>query len=154
MLRIVVASLHLIALGLGLGAVLTRGNALREPVTAGSFQRALRADNLWGGAALLWLVTGLWRAFGGLEKGSEYYLANHFFLTKMALFALVFVLEAWPMVTLIRWRLASARGASPETFVAPAKAQRIAIVSHTEALLVVLMVFAAAAMARGYGGVN
>jgi putative membrane protein len=32
------------------------------------------ADSFWGIAALLWIVTGLWRAFGGLEKGSDYYL--------------------------------------------------------------------------------
>ncbi len=34
MLRVALAALHLIALGLGLGAVLTRGNALREPVSS------------------------------------------------------------------------------------------------------------------------
>ena len=68
MLRVVLAALHLIALGLGLGAVLTRGNALREPVSSGSLRRALRADTLWGVAAGLWLATGLWRLFGATEK--------------------------------------------------------------------------------------
>jgi len=35
------------------------------------------ADNWYGVAAILWVVTGLLRAYGGLEKGSAYYLENH-----------------------------------------------------------------------------
>ena len=151
MLRVVIASLHLIALGLGMGAVLTRGNTLREPVTTPSLRRAFKADSLWGAAALLWIATGLWRLLGGLEKPAGYYLANHLFFMKMALFVLILVLESWPMLTLIRWRLALRGAATPESFAHPATARRIAMLSHIEALLLVLMVFAAAAMARGYG---
>ena len=149
MLRVIVAAFHLLALGLGLGAVLTRGNVLREPLTPQSLQRAFSADTLWGVAALLWVVTGLWR-FARLEKGTGYYLANHFFLAKMSLFVLILVLEVWPMVVLIRWRIGLRKGAGVADF-APGVARRIATISHVEALLVVLMVFAAAAMARGYG---
>jgi putative membrane protein len=151
MLRVIVASFHLLALGLGLGAVLTRGNTLREVITASSLSRTFRADNLWGAATFLWLATGLWRLLGGLEKATAYYIANYIFLTKMALFALIFALEVWPMLTLIRWRSALRRGENPATFASPATARQIATISHIEALVVVLMIFAAAAMARGYG---
>ena len=150
MLRVIVAAFHLLALGLGLGAVLTRGNVLREPLTPQSLQRAFSADTFWGVAALLWVVTGLWR-FARLEKGTEYYLANHFFLAKMSLFVLILVLEVWPMVVLIRWRIGLRKGGGVADFALPGVARRIATISHVEALLVVLMVFAAAAMARGYG---
>lgn len=143
MLRVIVASFHLIALGLGLGAVLTRGNVLREPISASSLKRAFRADTLWGIAAILWIATGLWRLFGGLEKGVPYYLANSFFHAKMTFFILILLIEIWPAITLVRWRKGSA--ATPEA------AKRIAMLSHIQALLVVLMVFAAAAMARGLG---
>lgn len=151
MLRVTLAALHLIALGLGMGAVLTRGNSLLEPGTAGSVQRALRADALWGIAAGLWLITGVWRLVGGIEKPTEFYTHNHFFFAKMGCFALILVLEVWPMLTLMRWRSALRRSHHMKDVVAPATARRIGMISHIEALLVLLMVIFAAAMARGYG---
>lgn len=151
MLRVALAALHLVALGLGMGAVLSRGNALLEPVSTGSLHRALRADVLWGIAAVLWLATGLWRLFGNTEKPLDYYLHDTYFLVKMGLFVLIFALEIWPMMVLMKWRRALQRSALMKDIVAPATARRIAMISHTEALLVVLMVICATAMARGYG---
>jgi putative membrane protein len=154
MTQVILAALHLLALGLGLGAVVNRGTALREAPDMRSIQRVFRADMLWAIAAMLWIGTGLWRYLGGLEKGYAYYNANHYFIAKMSLLVLILVLEVWPMITLIRWRIAIGRNESPAAVVAPAAAHRIAIISHIQALLVVLMVFAAAAMARGYGFVT
>ena len=151
MLRLTLAALHLIALGLGLGAVLARGTALREAPGAGALQRAFRADTLWGIAAGLWIATGVWRLVGETEKSTEYYLSNHLFLAKMGCLALILALEVPSMVTLIRWRLALAQGGSSEAVVGAGTARRIATISHVEATLVVLMVFLAVAMARGYG---
>jgi putative membrane protein len=104
------SAVHLLTLALGLGAVVARGRALRGPLDAGGLRQLFLADNLWGLAALLWLSTGLLRAFGGFEKGSAFYLHNRMFLLKMALFLGVFALELRPMVTFIRWRLALKRG--------------------------------------------
>lgn len=154
MLRLTLAWLHLLALGIGLGAVIYRGSALREIPAAGALQRAFRADALWGMAALLWLATGLWRLFGATEKSVQFYMTNHAFFAKMGLFLAILLLEIWPMVTLIRWRKALGAGGPPETVADPAAAKRIAIISHVEALLVVMIVFAAVAMARGYGALS
>jgi putative membrane protein len=152
MLRIVIAALHLIALGLGLGAVLNRGKALREtPATQGSLGRALRSDVLWGIAALLWIGTGLWRLLGGIEKGAAYYMHNPLFHAKLTFVMLILALEIWPMLTLLRWRKALMRGDFPDAVADPAVARRIAIISHIQATLVVIIVFLAVAMARGYG---
>ena len=96
---------------------------------------------------MLWISTGLWRLLAGLEKGTGYYLQNHLFLTKMALLALVLLLEIRPMTTLIRWRKTAARGEVPDTRGAPLLAR----ISFAQAWLIVLMVFAATAMARGMG---
>ena len=150
MLQLLLAWLHLIALGLGLGAVINRGTALREVPDAWSLKRAFRADTLWGVAAVLWIVTGVWRYLGGAEKSTAYYNGNYFFLAKMSLLALILVLEVWPMIALIRWRIAIGRGGSPSVVAVPGKARVIARISHVQALLIVLMVFAAVAMARGY----
>lgn len=75
-LRWMVAALHLLALGVGLGAVWARGRALHGVLDAQGLQRVFYADNLWGIAAALWITTGLARAFAGLEKGSDYYLTQ------------------------------------------------------------------------------
>ena len=151
-LRLLLAALHLLALGLGLYAVVARGTALREtPVSTASLRRAFRADTVWGLAALLWIVTGLWRLFGETEKTTGYYMLNPVFHAKMGLLLLVLLIELWPAWTLIRARAALARNASPDIAVTPATARRLALLSHVEALLVVAMVFAAVAMARGVG---
>lgn len=146
-LRWLLASFHLLALGIGLGAVIARGLALRSRLDRQGLRWVFLADAVWGVAAFLWLATGLWRLFGGVEKSTTYYLGNHVFLTKMALFLLVFGLEMRPMTTLIRWRSRAARGEMPDTTLAPTLAR----VSFWQAGLVTLMVFLATAMARGYG---
>ncbi len=151
MLRLTLAAVHLIALGLGLGAVLARGTSLREALAPGALRRAFRADMTWGIAFGLWLLTGLWRLFGETEKSIGYYMTNHAFFAKMGFLLVILALELWPMITLIRWRGALRKGATPEQIVDANSARRIATISHVQATLVVLMVFAAAAMARGYG---
>lgn len=151
MLRFSLAAVHLIALGLGLGAVLARGTALREALAPGALRRAFRADMTWGIAFGLWLLTGLWRLFGETDKPVGYYMTNHVFFAKMGFLVIILALELWPMITLIRWRGALRGGATPEHTVDAGAARRIAIISHVQATLVVLMVFAAAAMARGFG---
>lgn len=147
-LRWLVAAAHLLALGIGLGAVWGRSRALRGPVLDNmAIRRALAADAWWGVAALLWLGTGVWRAFGGLEKGTAYYLANPAFHAKMGLFLLVLLLEIRPMLTLMRWRRALSRGTRLDT----EGARAISRLSAVQALLVVGIVLAATAMARGLG---
>lgn len=139
------ASVHLLALGIGLLGVWMRGRTLREALEPATLRRAFFFDNLWGVAAVLWLVTGLWRVLGGLDKGSSYYLASTAFWVKMGLLALILALEVWPMVTLIRWRLQMGRGTTVDT----SPAARIATISLVQTVLTVLMVLAATAMARG-----
>ena len=151
MLRITLAALHLIALGLGLGAVIARGTALRESPSNAALRRAFRSDSTWGIAALLWIVTGVWRLFAGIEKPTGYYLATPVFHAKIGLFLLILLLELWPMITLIRWRRSFGAGESAERLMTSGAGRRIATISHLEALVVVVMVFVAVALARGYG---
>jgi putative membrane protein len=141
------AASHLLALGIGLGAVWARGRALEGPLDAPGVRRVLYADTWWGLAALLWIGTGLVRLFAGLEKGTTYYFHNHAFWTKMALLGLILILEVAPMLAFIRWRRLVGRGVPVET----GHAGRFARISFLQAGLVALMVLAATAMARGYG---
>jgi putative membrane protein len=146
-LAAIVSSLHLLALAIGLPAVMLRGRALRGPLDDAGLRRLFAADTAWGIAAALWLATGLLRAFAGLEKGSAFYLGSALFWTKMALFVLVVLLEIRPMVTFIKWRAARGRGQMPDT----SSARGLYVVNHVEMALVGIMVFVASFMARGFG---
>ncbi|MHC5132578.1 DUF2214 family protein [Pseudomonas glycinis] len=142
----VLAAIHLFAFALAFWAVLTRGRAfIQLSAGTGEVKRVLLADNLWGLSALTLLITGAMRAFGGYEKGSDYYLHQPLFHLKMTLFLLILLMELAPMITLIKWRIASSRGAALDS----GRAKLYARISHVEALLLILMMVAATGMARG-----
>lgn len=146
-LRWLIASLHLLALAIGVAAVLARARALGRVRDAATLRPVLLADSWWGVAALLWLVTGLWRALGGLEKGTEYYLHHPLFHAKMGLFLVVLVLELRPMMTLARWRVALRRSTDMDLSRAPVFAR----ISYVQLVLLGMMLLLATAIARGIG---
>lgn len=164
MLRLVLAVLHLLALGIGLGAIYARARHLmtlstrepapertQEPAQEHGLARVFQADNWWAVAAVLWMSTGLWRAFSGTEKASAYYWAQPMFWSKMGLLGLILLLELWPMITLIRWRVAQARGRLPVLAQLAGAARTMARISMLQLALTVAMVVAASMLARGYG---
>lgn len=141
------AAVHLVALGIGVEAILSRARLFSSSLDARSLKRLFAADARWGIAAILWISTGLWRAFAGLEKPSAYYWLSHSFWIKMALFFAILILEAWPAATLMRWRVASQRGEDIDT----SRATLFGRISGTQFILLIAMIFAATAMARGLG---
>ena len=143
--RWLLAAVHLLALGIGLGAIVVRGGALRGKLDNESVQRVLHADTWWGIAALLWISTGVTRAFFGFEKGTAFYLGSAAFWTKMAFLLIILVLEIGPASTFVQWRIRSRRSEAIDT----RRARLYSRTSFIQAGLVVLMVFAATAIARG-----
>jgi putative membrane protein len=149
---ILAAGLHYLGFGIALGSLFARGLHFRGLRREGSNQgeelkSLFMADNFWGLAALLLTATGLWRAFGGLEKGSAFYLHNAFFFIKMGLFGLVFAMEILPMVTLIGWRIQSRKKGK---FQVPMDRLGLFIrLNDLELAMMVLIPFVAVAMARG-----
>ena len=119
-------------------------DSLRHPEDPRALRRAFVGDAWWGIAAVVWIVTGLWRLFGQTEKTSSYYVESNAFVVKMALFLIVFALEIWPMTTLMRWRR---KRAEPD----PRDVGRIEIISYVQCALVGAIALAAVTMARGYG---
>ncbi len=147
----IVAALHFVALAIGFGAVFARGVAMRRILSLTTKKEAgLRAlffaDNAWGIAAMLWILTGVSRAFGGLEKGTAFYLANPLFHLKLGLFALIFALEIWPMVLFVKWRIRLIKGKPIENLEVLGKLKWI---NDLEVGLILAIVFVASAMARG-----
>lgn len=142
------STLHVLALAVGLSGVFLRGRALRRvPEQPEAVAAVLRADNAWGVAALLWLATGLLRAFAGFEKGTDYYLHSGAFWVKMGLFAAVLALEVWPMSTFIGWRIRQARHQRLDL----SRVGGLQRVNDAEVVLIVAIPFVASAMARGLG---
>lgn len=141
------AAVHLLAFGFALAAVLARGRALRRLRTddARSFRDVFVVDNIWGISAGLLLITGAFRAFGGFEKGSFYYLHQPLFHLKILAFVLIVALEVVPMFALIKWRIAFKNQMPIDT----SRSRRFARISHAEAALMVIIVIAATGMARG-----
>ena len=144
------AALHLLGLALGPAAVWARARALRGTLDRAGLARVFLADTAWGIAAGIWLSTGLVRLLGPFAKGTGYYLANHLFWTKMALFLAIFALEIAPMVALIQWRAAYRRGEEVDT----RHAARFARTSDVQLFLLLAILLAATAMARGLGAMS
>ncbi len=129
MIRWLLAAVHLSAFGFALVGI------------------AGRSDAMWGLAALVLIATGLVRAFGGFEKGAAYYMHEPLFHLKMGAVVLILLLELMPMIGLIRWRIALRKQAAPALGAARAYAR----IGHLQAVLMIVIVFAASGMARGIG---
>ena len=121
---------------------------LRLPLTAASARRILVADLIAGGSAGMVLAVGLLRVFF-FEKGSLYYAHSGAFIAKMTLFALVALLSITPTLEFLSWRKAIKSGEAP--VVGEAKLRLVRRLIHFELAGVVLILLAAALMARGVG---
>lgn len=142
-----IAFVHLLGVIL-VPSVVVRAFALRRAAEGESAMAwALRADNVWGLSALILLPTGLYRVFGP-GKGLDFYLHNPFFHAKLTLFALVFLLEIWPMVQLIRHRIADRSEPKP---LDATLARRFSQISAVQAGLLLGILLCAVMMSRGVG---
>ncbi len=145
------AGLHFLGLGLAFLGSGSRIAALDRVAQGdrGQLKAVFAADNIWGISALLLLATGLVRAFAGYEKGSTFYLNNAAFFVKLGLFLLVFALEILPMITLIQWRIAGAKGQTPPMEQLVKKSRKLRGISIVQMFLLVVLVLTASTMARG-----
>ncbi len=150
MLRLVLAAVHLLALALGVLSLTQRARALALAERNEQLKPVFLWDAVYGLVAIVWLGSGLFRAFGGFEKGSDYYLANHAFWTKMLLLFVLLVIEGYLAATFVRWRI---RIKKNETVSLERKA-RLVRFHYAEFWLILGMVTMATLMARGVGVVK
>jgi putative membrane protein len=111
-------------------------------------RRLLAVDRMFGIAAAVVLAAGLMRVFY-FEKGPGYYFHSAPFIAKLAIFALIGILSAYPTVQFLSWRGALKRGVAPA--VDDTRMRRIRKVLHVEATLFVVLVLCASLMAHGVG---
>lgn len=119
---------------------------LRQPLTLENARRLQLYDGVYGAAAGAVLIVGALRVYY-FEKGWQYYLANHAFLTKIGIFLIVGLVSIIPTMEFLRWRKDTRAGNAPK--VDTAKIARIRKIVHWELVGLMLMLFFAAWMARG-----
>ncbi len=122
--------------------------AYRKELTVAEARRIQRVDLVYGIAAGLMIVFGLLRVYF-FEKGPNYYLSNHVFWTKMALFVIIGLLSIYPTIRYIKWNPMLAEGKAPE--IPDAEFKNIRLMLWLEMVGLVLILFAAPLMARGVG---
>jgi putative membrane protein len=119
---------------------------IRHELTRANAIRLLVADAVLGGSATMLLIVGLLRVFY-FEKGAAYYFSSHAFLTKFSVFILVAVMSAVPTIEFLSWRKAVQAGQAPA--VSDRKLKTVRSILHVELIGVVVILAAAAIMAKG-----
>ena len=145
MLQWLFATLHLLALGCGLGAIAARGRNLASTPDAPAVQRSLRADNWWCLSLLLWLCSGSALGFSHLamlwSQGRPLPLA----MAKLLGIALL-LLQEWhsrPLIRQCRQRLQRGRLPTEEI------CSQLARHSRRQLLTLLLLVLLSSAMQAG-----
>jgi putative membrane protein len=115
---------------------------------ARTIARLAKIDMGYGLAAAFVVLAGVSRVIWG-AKGYEYYIANHVFWTKMALFVVVGLLSIRPTMRTIVWSRQSRADAAFRPAISDVARMRAYL--WAEAAFFLAIPVAAAAMARGYG---
>ncbi|MGO1766100.1 hypothetical protein CAP48_03250 [Advenella sp. S44] len=121
---------------------------IKDRISIERARRILRADAIYGASAMLLVIVGFLRVIY-FEKGAPYYFHSIPFIVKLLLFITVGILSVYPTMTFLSWRKSVNRGREP--VLDPAVIKRIRKLIHYELTCVVLIVLAAAMMARGVG---
>lgn len=138
------ATIHLYGLVVALPSLFRRGLALHRLVhEPTAIDGVFAADRWWGLGSLLLLLTGLIR----FARSPAYYLVSGAFQLKMALFIAISVVELWPMITLIRWRI-QLRGGQP---IDTSASRHFWKLNALQIALVAAIPFIASMLARGIG---
>ena len=138
---------HLLAFTL-VACVVYEFLTFRQVLTVEEARRIQRVDLVYGISAGLLLIVGLLRVFI-FEKGVNFYIHNPFFWVKMAAFALVALMSIDPTLRFIRWNQTVKEGRPPE--ISEAEFKRTRFLLHLELICIVIILLAAAMMARGIG---
>ena len=144
----IMAFLHHLAAFTLVGSLIYEHTTFRKGLSLTDARRIQRMDILYGVSAGLIVVVGLLRVFY-FEKGAPYYSHNLFFWTKMAGFALAALLSIYPTIRFVSWNKFFARNEVPE--ISDQEFTRIRMIMRLELLAIVVILFSAAAMARGLG---
>lgn len=144
----VLAFIHHLAAFTLFASILFEHLTFKRDITLASARRLLTVDILYGLSAMIVLAAGLTRAIH-FEKGWDFYSNNTFFWIKLGAFAAAGLLSIYPTVTFISWRAALRQNMLPA--IADSAFKKITWLLRLEMLCLLIILWAAAMMARGIG---
>jgi putative membrane protein len=142
------AFLHHLAAFTVVGALVAEVMLFKPPLTVVQARRLQRTDGVFGIAASVLLIVGLLRVFF-FEKGPSYYFADAFFLTKLSAFIVAALISIYPTVMFLSWSKALKQGIAPDISAEKVRRARMCLMWELTAIVVIL--FCAPLMARGFG---
>jgi putative membrane protein len=140
------AFLHHLAAFVLVAALAVELVLIRQELTLDTARKLPIIDAVLGASAGILLIVGLLRVFF-FEKGAQYYWSSHAFLTKFAVFIIVALLSIVPTMEFLSWRNSLKAGQVPA--VSTKKIATIRMLIHAELVGIVIILLAAAIMARG-----
>jgi putative membrane protein len=144
----IMATLHHLAAFTVAATLIYEFVAYRKGLGVEEARRIQRVDLAYGISAGLLLVVGLLRMFF-FEKDANFYTHNPMFWIKMSLFAIIGLLSIYPTIRFIQWNSLLKAGQAPE--IPNDEFKRVRLLLSLELVGLVLILFAAPAMARGIG---
>ena len=140
------AFLHHLAAFVLVAALAVELVLIRQELTLATARKLPVIDAVLGVSAGILLIVGLLRVFF-FEKGADYYWSSHAFLTKFGVFVIVALLSIMPTMEFLSWRKALRAGQVPA--VSAKRLGTIRMLLHAELVGIVIILLAAAIMARG-----
>ena len=148
MIDLTLSTFHFLLIFMLVAILAMQSLLIRPGMTVANLHLASQLDRTYGISAILLLGVGFARVFWG-AKGSPFYLPNSLFWTKIGLFMTVAILSIPPTIQLIRW---SKQAHSHQDFQPPnEQVRQVQRWLYAEWVVVILIPFLAAAMARGIG---
>ena len=146
MIDLLLSAFHFLLVFTLVAILAAQSAVIRPGITASSLRLAADLDRGYGASALLLLGVGFSRVYWG-AKGPSFYLLNPLFWTKIGFFAVVALLSIPPTLQLIRWT--KQVHSHPEFLPSDEEIRRLQWWLRAEMIVVVLIPFLAAGMARG-----
>ena len=145
-MTIAVTYLHFIGIMVLMGSLISEHLMLKPKMTADQIRTLAVTDLIYGLSAIIVLGTGLlrWFMFG---KGSDFYMSNPIFHTKLTLFVILGILSIFPTLKILKWRKQVNSG--QETDVNERSVKKILMLVRIELLIVVIIPLLAVMIARG-----
>lgn len=146
---IFVIYLHYIGIMVIMGSLISEHLLLKPKMTREQIKSLAMVDLFYGISALLVLGTGLlrWFVYG---KGSEYYLSNPLFHTKLTLFGILVIMSIFPTIKFLKWRKQASNGQEPDLNEKTVK--KLLMLIRIELLILATIPLLAVMLARGIGG--
>lgn len=143
---ILIPYLHYIGIMALMGSLITEHLILKPGISGQQIKTLAGIDLLYGISAILVLATGLlrWFVYG---KGSEFYLSNPLFHTKLTLFVVLAVLSIFPTIKFLKWRKQVNSGSTPE--IDGRAVKRLLMFIRIELLIMIIIPLLAVMIARG-----